>query len=390
MRSRALLSWQHRLRLRTTTVAMPALLLAGPGLLVGSALPAAAEEPPGPPGGAALAAPGVVAPAGAPPLPPKLTATAWLVADLDTGEVLAAKGAHTRLAPASTLKMLTAVTLIPRVPAEQMVVPTFDDLNVDGSKVGLKERIAYPARELFESLMVVSANDAANTLASAGGGHAESAALMNAEALRLGAVNTHAVNSSGLDAPGQVSTPYDLALIARAGMAMPDFRRYVTVRRSSVTAPKGKRFEIYTHNKLLLNYPGAIGIKNGYTSRAKASFVGAAERDGRRLVVALMRGQPRLWTEAEMLLDWGFAARAAGVAPVGQLVEPPAPPPVEVPAAEAAPDEQAAVPAAVAVPLPKPAEEEINVPLILGTIALLAVITVWLRRKTSLLGPPRG
>ena len=135
---------------------------------------------------------------------------------------------------------------------------------------------------------------------------------MNAEAARLQARDTHAVNPSGLDAEGQVSSAYDLALIARAGMAMPDFREYVATQTSSISAPKKKRIEIYNHNRLLREYDGAIGIKNGYTTAARASFVGAATRGGRTLVVTLMRADPLVWHEAAALLDWGFAAVEAG------------------------------------------------------------------------------
>ena len=105
-------------------------------------------------------------------------------------------------------------------------------------------------------------------------------------------------------------------------MASPDFRRWVSTRRSSVSGPGGKRIETYNHNKLLAGYEGALGIKNGYTSRAKASFVGAATRNGRTLVVSTMRTQPRVHVEAAALLDWGFAALTAGAQPVGTLVDP--------------------------------------------------------------------
>jgi D-alanyl-D-alanine carboxypeptidase (penicillin-binding protein 5/6) len=93
------------------------------------------------------------------------------------------------------------------------------------------------------------------------------------------------VNPHGLDAEGQVSSAYDLALIARAGMSDPQFAAYAATRRSSVAAPGGQRIEIATKNRLLKDYDGALGIKNGYTNAARASFVGAAERDGQRLVV---------------------------------------------------------------------------------------------------------
>ena len=272
-------------------------------------------------GGAALGSRGVVLAPGAPALPPT-TAAAFLVADLDTGEVLAARNAHGRFAPASTLKTLTALTVIPRLSARSYVRPTFDDVNIDGSRVGLVTSLSYPVSQLLTAMLVVSGNDAAMALATANGGVETTVGQMNAEAERLQALDTHAVNPSGLDGAGQLSSPYDLALIARAGMQLPDFRTYVATKRSKIRGPGGRSIALSSHDKLLYNYDGAIGIKNGYTNAARASFVGAATRGGRTLLVTLMRTAPRYWPEAAALLDWGFAATAQGVSPVGQLVDP--------------------------------------------------------------------
>jgi D-alanyl-D-alanine carboxypeptidase (penicillin-binding protein 5/6) len=289
--------------------------------LLGPASPAAAADPDAL-GGPQLGVLGRALPVGAPPLPPQVVAHGWLVADLDSGAVLAAQDAHGRFAPASTLKILTAVALAPRLPdLTRKVVPTFDDINVDGTRVGLVERVGYPVDELFTAMMMVSGNDVANTLATAAGGPAAIQA-MNDTATDLQARDTHAVNPTGLDAAGQTSSAYDLALLARAGMKSPDFRRWVSTVHGSVSGPGGKRIETYSHDRLLEDYPGALGIKNGYTNAAKASFVGAATRDGRTLVVTLMRTQPRVDKEAAALLDWGFTVARLGLAPVGQLVDP--------------------------------------------------------------------
>ena len=207
--------------------------------------------------------------------------------------------------------------------------------------------MSYPVKELLTAMLVVSGNDAAGALATAVGGTASAAELMNAEAARLQARDTQAVNPSGLDAKGQVSSAYDLALIARAGMALPSFREYVATQTSSISAPKKKRIEIYNHNRLLRDYDGAIGIKNGYTVAARASFVGAATRGGHTLLVTLLRADPLVWREAEALLDWGFAAVEAGVAP-GRAARRPA---GRGPAVEARGVEAGAVSAAPGAPL---------------------------------------
>jgi D-alanyl-D-alanine carboxypeptidase (penicillin-binding protein 5/6) len=112
---------------------------------------------------------------------------------------------------------------------------------------------------------------------------------------------------------------------------MPDFAKYVSTRRAFFSAPHHKRYQIYTHDHLLLNYRGAIGVKNGYTVAAKASFVGAADRNGHRLVVAMMHGRPDVWRDGARLLTWGFRSLGA-VVPCGELVAPVAVPTDATPA----------------------------------------------------------
>jgi D-alanyl-D-alanine carboxypeptidase (penicillin-binding protein 5/6) len=298
--------------------------LTGVAALAALAAPASADSQStsGPVGGASLgnrgyavhATPGFA-------LPPVVMASSYVLADLDTGDVLAAKYAHGRFAPASTLKTLTAVTFIPRLDPKAYVKIPYVAGAVDGTKVGVVPGLNYPAHELFMSMLIMSANDSATAIASALQPLSQGIKMMNDEAARLKAFDTVARTPSGLDARGQLSSAYDLALIARAGMKLPDFRKYVSTRRSSISAPKKTRYEVYTHNHLLLNYKGAVGIKNGYTVAAQASFVGAAQRNGHRLVVALMHGEPLLWKDAARLLDWGFVVDGR-IQPVGQLVEP--------------------------------------------------------------------
>jgi len=313
----------------------------------------------GPLGGPLLDTRDVVAPPGTPPLPP-VSAAAWMVADLDTGEVLAARDPHGRFAPASSLKILTALTLIPRLDRDAPAVASKADTEVDGTRVGLVAGQAYPVSELMTALMVVSANDAAETLAAAGGGRNATIGLMNAEATRLQARDTTARTPSGLDAPDQVSSAYDLALIARQAMTLPDFAKYVATRQATIAAPNNKRIEMFTHDRLLLNYPGAIGIKNGYTVAAHASFVGAATRNGHTLVVTLLRAEPSVWHEAAALLDWAFASESAGR--VGWLVAP-APPAVTDPVG-------AETTAAESGPIGAPAGRQIRAAAVHGATAI--------------------
>ncbi|HEX5534117.1 MAG TPA: D-alanyl-D-alanine carboxypeptidase family protein [Actinomycetales bacterium] len=273
-----------------------------------------------------LAGPGLVVPAGA-PAPPQIPAGAWLIADLDSGEVLAANNATAQLAPASTLKILTAVALGPGLDRSKQYTAVHEDAAIDGSKVGLDPGSVYTVDDLLHALMLGSGNDAAFALGNLSGGQNEAVAKMRAEAERIGAASTVVRNTSGLDEPGQVSTARDLALMARALLDDPDLAKVAATRhyqfpgKGTAVGPGRAHFQIANHNKLLANYPGALGVKNGYTVAARGSFVGAAERDGHRYVVTLLKSEAPTWRHTAALLDWAFA-NGPQVQPVGSL-EPP-------------------------------------------------------------------
>ena len=297
---------------------------------VSAAIPATAGTTRSSIGGSLLASKGVVESPlpGAPALPPasELPAKSWMVSDLTTGQVLAAKDAHGKFLPASTLKTLTAVTLLPKLQRSSTFRATLKDETVDGTRVGLIAGQKYTVKELFTCMLVDSANDAADALAQDNGGIPKTVAEMNAKAHYLRADDTLAMTPSGLDGLGETTSAYDLALIARAGLKIPDFRKYVSTIRARVPAPHHKHYMIYTHNPLLTTYRGDIGIKNGYTVAAQATYVGAATRHGQTLLVTLMHAYPIYSPMARALLNWGFAALGK-VNPVGTLVSPLAPKP---------------------------------------------------------------
>jgi D-alanyl-D-alanine carboxypeptidase (penicillin-binding protein 5/6) len=278
-------------------------------------------------GGERLASMGVVVdlPPGV-PAPPKLKNVSWVLADMDSGEVIAAKAAHARLLPASTLKALTALTLIPRVEPDREYRATAEDANADGTRVGILPGQTYTGRQLFSALLMSSGNDAAYALARAGGGVDATLAAMNEQARHLGAHDTVAGDPSGLDAPGQSSSAYDLALIGRAAMQLPDFRTYVTTKQMTFPAGKGKggkraTFTIANHNRLLYNYDGTIGIKNGYTTKAKRTFISAVTRGGRTYILTEMHGLDPSWRSQAAMYDWAFR-HGDRARPIGRLVQP--------------------------------------------------------------------
>jgi serine-type D-Ala-D-Ala carboxypeptidase (penicillin-binding protein 5/6) len=140
------------------------------------------------------------------------------------------------------------------------------------------------------------------------GGFEVAVAKMNAKAAQLGARSTRVTTPSGLDAPGMGmrTTPYDLAIIFRAALAYPMFGQIA--RQPSALFPDGAGYkQIVNQNELLQRYPGALGGKTGYTNIARKTYVGAAQRNGHRLVVVQMYGEGDLYGQAIGLLDWGFS-----------------------------------------------------------------------------------
>ncbi len=280
-------------------------------------------------GGPGLSGKGVLVAYGpdAKPLP-KVAAESWVLADLTTGEVLAAKSPHLARPPASTLKILTALTLIPQLDPKAEYRSVVSDVTVEGSRAGIVDGAIYTVEDLFYGLLLPSGNDAARALAHANGGVAKTVAQMNEVARELQTTNTVARSPHGLDTPGQVSSAYDLALIARAGMQLSDFRTYVSTLkydfpgRPAKPGHKRKTFEVWNQDPLLRQgYPGTLGIKTGFTTEAGRTFVGAAERDGRTLVVTLMGIKEPTSDAARKLLSWGFR-EASAVTPIGVLVDP--------------------------------------------------------------------
>jgi D-alanyl-D-alanine carboxypeptidase (penicillin-binding protein 5/6) len=324
-------------------------------------------------GGPLLATRRVVASADAPRLPSGIAAGAFLVADAGTGEVLAARDPHGRYYPASTLKTLTLLTLVPALDPRQVVVGTVEDENVEGSRVGIVAGGRYPVQLLFQALVLQSGNDAANALARAYGGVEATVAAMNETAERIGAFDTVAGSPSGLDVAGQSSSPYDLALIFRELIENPRtaaILRTPTAQMPPVTG-RSAGYQIQNQNPLLATYPGDLGGKTGFTDAARHTFVTAARRDGRTLVVSVMNTENvplRAADQAARLLDWGFAVPPSAE-PVGRLVRPAELPPSPTPAATS--DAPAPAPAAAAAP----PEEAASGPLLPAALtAVLAVV----------------
>jgi serine-type D-Ala-D-Ala carboxypeptidase (penicillin-binding protein 5/6) len=289
----------------------------------GTSVPPPPSVPDPPVGGPRMGECGLVLPAGAPAPPAGINSMSWLIADVDSGEVLAARDPHARNRPASTLKLLTALLTADQLPADRVVVATQADADQDGSRVGLGLGGRYTVRQLLTGLLLSSGNDAAHALAVALGGVAQTVAQMNELAARLGARDTRAATPSGLDGPGMSASAYDLALAFRQVLNRPLLVELLGTRQADFPG-FGNRpgFVVSNDNKLLRDYPGALGGKTGFTDDARHTQLDAAQRDGRRLMVVLMRGEQRpvsMSEQAARLLDYGFALPPGS--PVGRLVD---------------------------------------------------------------------
>jgi D-alanyl-D-alanine carboxypeptidase (penicillin-binding protein 5/6) len=256
-----------------------------------------------------------VQPVGSVPIPDG-PAQAWIVADMDTGQVLAGRNENNTYAPASTIKTLLAQVILDEVPLDATIVADEADTHVECNCAGVRPGHTYTARQLLEGLLLVSGNDAANTLARMVGGTGAAVAKMNAKAATLGARGTSAGSPSGIDGPGINiwSTPHDLAVIFRSAMTYPVFAQIVAQPTAVFPTETGDRV-LVNQNELLHRYPGALGGKTGFTDLARKTYVAAAQRGGRRLVVAMMfglvvEGGPTYWDQAGALLDWGFGLRS--------------------------------------------------------------------------------
>lgn len=332
-----------------------------------SEVPTAGDPPqpmpvPGRPvGGDALSGCGVIVAAGTPPVPDDVSADAWLVADLDTGDVIAARDPHGRHRPASIIKVLVAMQSINELPLNRLVEGTQDDANAEGTRVGVDVGGHYTVNDLLHGLLMHSGNDTAHALAVQIGGMDAALQKINVLAGKLGGRDTRVATPSGLDGPGMSTSAYDIGLFYRYAWQNPTFANIVNTSTYDFPGHPAKPGEDSDHpgyqlendNQLLHNYPGALGGKTGYTDDAGQTFVGAANRDGRRLVAVLLHGtrQPiPPWQQAAHLLDYGFATPPG--TKIGNLIEPdPSLIPPKPDAANAAVNAASLLPAADALPV---------------------------------------
>ena len=221
---------------------------------------------------------------------------------LDGEEVLWEKNADEKSLIASTTKIMTALVVLEQADLEEMVQVDPAAVGVEGSSMYLKAGEELTVRDLLHGLMLSSGNDAAVALAIHVAGSVEAFAdLMNEKAAELGLKDAHFANPNGLDDEGNYATARSLGLLASAAMEREDFRDIVSARTYTCAG-----HSMTNHNKLLWQYPGAEGVKTGFTKHAGRILVGSAQRDGRRLVSVTINA-PDDWNDHRAMLDYGFS-----------------------------------------------------------------------------------
>ena len=251
------------------------------------------------------------------PRPPAIAGRSAAVLDAATGAVLWSYHGHTRMPMASTTKMMTALVALGLThdrTSETMVVPS-QVLRTYGQTLDLRPGDRYTFQQLLEGMLLFSANDAAMAIAvDTAGSERTFVHLMNLRARALGLTDTHFANPDGLDSPDHYSSALDLARLGLAALRDPVIRAVVQMRSAVIPWPQQHTTRVVGNiDTLLSTYPGATGIKTGYTSEAMNVVVGSATRGGES-VVGVVTGEPAadLWSDAASVLDYGFALEAAG------------------------------------------------------------------------------
>lgn len=238
---------------------------------------------------------------------PSIKGRSAIVVDLDAGQILFAVDAHARLADASLTKMMTAMIALDLASPEQVLTVPAAATQVIPDHMGLSAGEQVTVRELLDGMLLDSGNDAAETLAQTLLPRDQFVERMNRKAQAMHLRDTHFANPSGLDDTDQYSSAYDLSVIAATLLLdYPELRTIVGTRQVTLPATSThKWFKPTSLNRLLSTYPGAIGVKPGYTDNAGYCLAAAATRGG-HTVIAVVLGSTQHFTDSTALLDFGF------------------------------------------------------------------------------------
>lgn len=242
--------------------------------------------------------------------PPPVSASSWILYDELTDSVLASWDADTPRPMASITKIMTVLLALENGNLDDPVTISEKAAGTGGQEIGLVAGETVTLGALVRAAMVRSGNDAAAAIAEHIGGSVDGfVAMMNTRAAELGMENTRFANPHGLDANGHYSSPRDMLIVGRHAMAIPEFAEIARARALTFPdAPDGTARSATNTNRILNSYPGVIGIKTGETPRAGLTYVGATERQGRRVFAVVFGsvGRRAHFSDAIMLYEWAF------------------------------------------------------------------------------------
>ena len=240
----------------------------------------------------------------------QVSAKSFVLMDAKTGQILLSLNPQMFIPPASTMKVMTALSVMEHLKMDDTVPVSAYAASAPASKIGIKAGDTYTVRDLLYALLLSSANDAARALAEKVSGSEEAfAQQLTREARQWGAYRTTLATANGLPADNQFSTAQDLALTFKKAMENPELAKIMATKYYTIKGDK----ELRNHNRFLFTTPLAVAGKTGYTRASKTTYVGMFQKDDKAIIVAMM-GSTKKWADLRPLIEKGFELEGAPIA----------------------------------------------------------------------------
>jgi D-alanyl-D-alanine carboxypeptidase (penicillin-binding protein 5/6) len=240
----------------------------------------------------------------------RVSAKSFVIMDAKTGQILLSLNPQLFLPPASTLKVMTALSVAEHLQMDDKVPVSTYAAAAPASKINIKPGETYTVREMLYALLLSSANDAARALAEkVSGSEEEFARQLTHEVRQWGAYRTTLATANGLPADNQFSTAEDLAKMFRKAMQNPELAKIMSTKYHNI---QGDR-ELRNHNRFLFTTPLAVAGKTGFTRASKHTFVGQFQKDDKAIIIAMM-GSSKKWADLRPLIEKGFELEGTPIA----------------------------------------------------------------------------
>ncbi len=219
------------------------------------------------------------------------------------GAALWERQSHRRLPPASLTKLMTALLVTEHNQPDALVTVSPAAARETGSRIGIEAGETFRSGDLLTAALIASANDACHALADAVAGDQQRfVQMMNQRAKELGMHDTHFANACGHDAPGHYASAHDLSLLAHEVLKHPELLEITSRIDARITSRDGKHsYHFENKNELIGRYPGAFGLKSGYTANAGKCLIAYAKRGEQRVLLVMLRSKDRWWNAVDIL-----------------------------------------------------------------------------------------